>query len=173
MALMIFNIENDLTRLKIVENLWEEHGNGDYRKIHGKTILTFIDNIGGNSTSLDDKNADFIVRSFNSTLKGVAAFDDYRSSAAFFAGIERMFVEVSEAIVLSVIKHKWMEKDDITHYGLHKEIDIQHAEDFLKVVEPEWEKDETKTLVKRGIQQGMHVFIGVYRGFYDKYVNCK
>jgi len=47
MSLLISNIEDELTRMKIVENLWEEHGNGDPEKIHARTIFEFINNMRG------------------------------------------------------------------------------------------------------------------------------
>jgi len=103
-------------------------------------------------------------------LKSISAFEDYRVAVGVFAGIERIFVEVSEQVVYAVLKYNWMPKELITHYGLHKEIDIQHAEDFLKVIEDRWDEDETKRLVERGIQQGMNIFINVYSEFYKKYM---
>jgi pyrroloquinoline-quinone synthase len=165
MASMIANIPNAERRMVIVDNLWEEHGKGDKDKIHGRTILTLIDRLGGDSASVAKTAISPSIEIFNTALKGIATFDDYRVSAAVFSGIERTFVDVSSLICQAIIARGWLPADQITHYALHKELDIQHAEDFLAVVEEDWADAESKAMIKRGIRLGSELFARVYTDF--------
>ncbi|MEI7374812.1 MULTISPECIES: TenA family transcriptional regulator [Dickeya] len=167
MASMIANIPNAQRRMKIVENLWEEHGKGIPDKIHGRTILTLIDRLGGNAKDLEKTPISANIEIFNVALKGIATFEDYRLAAAVFSSIERIFVEISSLICQAIIKHDWLPEEKITHYALHKEIDIEHAEDFLAVVEEDWANndEESKELIARGIRLGASLFMNVYTNF--------
>ena len=70
------------------------------------------------------------VKIFNEPLRVASSFEDYRFSASIFAGIERAFVDVSTMFFQSIAEHGWLPASQITHYGLHKELDIKHFEDF-------------------------------------------
>lgn len=166
MALMISNIPHAERRVAIVDNLWEEHGRGVTEKIHGTTILTLIDRLGGDSSAIDDSTLSENVRAFNQALRGAAAFEDYRFSAAMFGAIERTFVDVSSLMCKAIVEHDWLPLDRITHYGLHKEIDIKHAEDFLMVADQDWDHPAHKQSIKDGIAFGAHLFASTYTGYY-------
>jgi pyrroloquinoline-quinone synthase len=167
MAMMVANIPNAQKRMAIVGNLWEEHGQGVPEKIHGKTILTLIERLGGNVDDINEDSYTTNVKIFNNSLKSIAASENYQFSAAVFAGIERLFVEISTEICDAIVKNNWLPLDRVTHYALHKEIDIQHAEDFLKVVNNDWDTPEHQKSIKDGIKFGIELFLNVYSGLYN------
>jgi pyrroloquinoline-quinone synthase len=169
MASMVANIPDDIKRMAIVDNLWEEHGKGNPDKIHGKTIVTLIDRLGGDINVLNNSNnVSPSIEIFNIALKGIANFEDYRISASVFGGIERTFVNVSSLICQAIIERGWLPAEQITHYALHKELDIQHAEDFLLVVQDDWVNDKsTRPMIRRGIRLGAALFTRVYSDFAD------
>lgn len=171
MAQVIANIPNPHLRMAIVENLWEEHGKGVIENIHGKTILTLIDRLGGECPEPSPGSLTSNVRIFNEALRGASAFEDYRFSVAMFGGIERTFVDISTIICRAIIDQEWLPADKITHYALHKEIDIQHAEDFLRVVNEDWQDATSQKIIKDGVEFGAHLFLSVYTGFYQSLVN--
>jgi pyrroloquinoline-quinone synthase len=166
MAAVVANIPHDVRRMAIVDNLWEEHGKGDPDKIHGKTIVTLIERLGGDVAELAKNNVSPGIEIFNTALKGIATFEDYRVSASVFGGIERTFVDVSSLICQAIIERGWLPAERITHYALHKELDIQHAEDFLRVVEDDWTNDkDSQPMIRRGIRLGAALFTRVYSDF--------
>ena len=171
MAQVIANIPHALLRMALVDNLWEEHGKGIPEKVHGKTILTLIDRLGGDASLIQQDDFTANVQIFNEALRGAAAFENYRFAAAMFSGIERTFVDVSTQICLGIIDQGWLPADRITHYALHKEIDIQHAEDFLHVVNDDWTNREHQQIIKKGIQFGASLFLNVYTGFHRRITN--
>jgi len=83
-----------------------------------------------------------------------------------FGAIERLFVDISTRIVKVIIDNKWLSSDRITHYNLHKEIDMQHAADFLLVVEDDWKHADRKIEIKQGILFGLEIFSNLYCGLY-------
>ncbi|TGO02287.1 hypothetical protein PN36_27360 [Candidatus Thiomargarita nelsonii] len=167
MAMVVANIPDAQKRMAIVANLWEEHGQGVPEKVHGKTILTLIERLGGNVDTIKDDSYTTNIKIFNSSLSSIAASENYQFSTAVFGGIERIFVEVSTEICDAIVKNNWLPLDRVTHYVLHKEIDIQHAEDFLKVANNDWGTPEHQKSIKDGIKFGIELFLNVYSGFYN------
>lgn len=166
MAQIIANVPDPIPRIAIVENLWEEHGQGIQENVHGNTILTLINRLGGDASSVNIHQPPLTARVFNETLRSVSSFSDYRFASAVYAGIERTFVDASSMIYESILNQGWLEEKRITHYGLHKEIDIEHAEDFLKVVNNNWHDEVAQVFIKDGIQFGSHLLSSAYTGFY-------
>jgi len=165
MAQVIANIENSTRRMAIVENLWEEHGQGDPEKVHGKTILTLIDRLGLDSSKITKESLSPNILIFNEALRSAATFNSYHFSTAMFGAIERVFVDVSSLICQAIVDNGWLRLEEITHYCLHKEIDMQHAEDFFMVVNDDWESSEHQATIKEGIYFGANLFLNVYSGF--------
>ena len=168
LAICIANIPNAVQRMPVVGNLWEEHGKGNKNDIHENKIITLISRLGGNVNNINKDNKSINVLIFNQLLRGVSSFEDYRFSVAMFAAIERLFVDISSCICNAIKSNNWLEADRITHYELHKEIDIIHAEELLKVVEKEYQKAEGKLLVQQGVKFGLEIFINLYVGLYKE-----
>lgn len=166
MAQIIANVPDAIPRIAIVENLWEEHGQGIKENVHGNTILTLISRLGGDTAKINIHQPPLNARIFNETIRSVSSFSDYRFASAVYAGIERTFVDASTLIYEAIKNHGWLEESQITHYGLHKEIDIEHAEDFLKVVNENWLEPEAQDLIKEGIKFGSHLLTNAYTSFY-------
>ncbi|RDJ99655.1 TenA family transcriptional regulator [Paraburkholderia lacunae] len=171
MAQVIASVPDPGPRVALVGNLWEEHGRGVMEHVHGRTILTLIDRLGGDSSQIDLSQPSHTARIFNETLRSVSSFEDYRFSAATFAGIERTFVDVSTMIFQSIVDQGWLSADRITHYGLHRKLDMEHAEDFLKVVNHDWNDARSRSLIKDGVQFGSRLFSNTYIGLYNDTIN--
>lgn len=167
MAQVIANVPEVAPRIALVENLWEEHGDGVMENVHGKTILTLVDRLGGDSSKIDMDRPSPNARMFNETLRSVSAFEDYRFAASMFAGIERTFMDISRMIFRSIVDGGWLKPNQVAHYGVHKEVEIEHAEDFLKVVDKYWSDSKVQPLIKDGVRFGCHLFANTYVGFYN------
>ena len=165
LALVIANIPDALNRISLVENLWEEHGRGIKANVHGQTMLALIDRLGGMSSEIDINKPSINARIFNEALRSVSSFEDYRFSASVFAGMERTFVDVSTMTYKSIVDCGWLEKSRIIHYELHRELDVQHSEEFLLVVNKDWEDNEaSRALIEGGIRFGSRLFANFYVG---------
>lgn len=168
MAMCIANIPDAEMRMPIVANLWEEHGKGDKNNIHGQTILTLINRLGCDISKINLNNTPINVNVFNQLLRGAAIFEDYKFSASMFGAIERLFAEISGHIHKAIVRNRWLTSEKVTHYGLHKDLDIQHAEEFMLIVDKEWENPESKKQIQQGVLFGLEIFSNLYTGFYAK-----
>lgn len=166
MAQVIANIPDSKRRMAIVGNLWEEHGNGLAEDVHEKTIMTLIHRLSGTIPTLSDATYSTNIKTFNHALRSIAAFEDYRFSSAVFAGIERSFVDISTQIYEAIVSNRWLQPEQITHYRLHREIDIRHAEEFLEVASDQWNMVEQRAKILAGLELGGQMFLRVYDGFY-------
>lgn len=71
MAQIIANISDPISRIALVGNLWEEHGQGIKENVHGNTILTLIERLGGDISSIDLQNP---LRMLGSLMKHYVEF---------------------------------------------------------------------------------------------------
>lgn len=166
MAQVINGIPNALLRMSLVEHLWDEHNKAGAEKAHSKTMLILIERLGGNPALISSDRMTPNIRIFNEALRGVSAFADGRFAAGMFGGIERTLADVSTIICKAMIDQKWLSSDRITHYNPHKELTIQHAEDFLQVVNHDWDNPMYQKTIKDGIEFGANLFLNVYTDLY-------
>ena len=55
----------------------------------------------------------------------------------------------------------------MTHYDLHAELDFEHAEDFLELVEPAWDEPARRDAVIAGLELGVYVFDRLYQDMHS------
>ena len=168
MAVLSAKIPTPQLRLEIVRNLWEEHGEGDFNKIHQTTFAELLTRLG-NVNLLEIENAQLspAVRVFNTTLIGACTLDDYKVGVAMMGMIERMFTAISSLIGKSIVKNKWLTQEELIHYDLHEVLDVKHSQDFFDILENTWSEDNHKYLIKQGLQMGAYIFNGLYRDLYE------
>lgn len=170
MTILASKIPTESLRLEVLHNVWEEHGEGDVKKMHVHTFMAFLRALG----AIDDKVVQEQVlwpevRIFNTCLVGACALDDYMTGVAMRGIIERMFCDISACIGQAVIDRGWFTKENIVHYNLHAELDIKHAQDFFTIVEGFYEaSEEHRYHINQGLALGATVFYNLYRDLYLK-----
>jgi pyrroloquinoline-quinone synthase len=75
-----------------------------------------------------------------------------------------MFSGISGQIGQAVLEMGWLQKEQLVHYTTHQALDIQHAKDFLYVLQPDWE--EHRQLILEGMRDGALIFDSLYRNLY-------
>lgn len=168
MATLAAKIPTPDLRVEILRNVWEEHGEGDSSKGHGRTFITFLSRLD-NITPQDIAERVLWpeVRIFNTTLVGACALDDYLIGVGLMGIIERMFCDISSLIAEAVLARKWLERDQMIHYSIHQELDIRHSQDFFDVLSPVWEKNpEDRYAIEQGLAMGATLFNDLYSGLY-------
>ncbi|MBJ6766034.1 iron-containing redox enzyme family protein [Myxococcaceae bacterium JPH2] len=163
MARRIANIPDAKPRVALVENLWEEHGKGIMEKVHGQTLLTLMDRLGGDSSKIDLQGPTPTARIFNEALRSVSSFEDCRFAASVFA-------DISEPVCKAIVTQGWLKADQITHDSQLKEMDIQHADDFLQTVNTDWNTPSLQPLIRDGLRFGCQLFANADWGFYSSMI---
>jgi len=165
MAAVAAKIPHPSQRIEVLRNVWEEHGEGNVRLMHGETFLELLHRLG--DVSRDDVEARALwpeVRAFNTTLVGAAVLDEFVIGVCAMGMIERMFVDISAAIGRGIVDRGFLTEDRLIHYRLHAEIDVRHSQDFFDIVRPLWDtSDEERYYIEQGLRLGAYVFDRLYR----------
>ena len=117
-------IESPEARLKVVENIWEEHGHGNKSEFHTETFKSYLSVLGQES----------IPRNFfvDQWVEKVLKLDMSASSyAAYLGGIEFIYTRISKMICDTL--ERFGLNGSQHHYKTHKELDFQHATELLEV----------------------------------------
>ncbi len=168
MAALAAKVPSPTLRMEVVRNVWEEHGEGDFSKIHGKTFCELLLRLDNVKESDVDKRALWPeVRVFNTTLTGACVLDEYLIGVGAMGMIERMFVDISNGIGKGIVDNGWLKEDQMIHYNLHEKLDVRHSMDFFNVLKPAWEESETnRYFIEQGLRMGAEVFNYLYLAMY-------
>jgi len=154
-------------RLALLENVHEEHGEGNLSMSHEQTFLMLMQRLG---VGLDDIEARGLwpqVRAFNTSLAGLCTLDDVHTGLAALGIIEDLFSGISADIGQSIVSRGWLGRDDIVHYGVHEVLDVEHAESFYAPLERDWERHPRQRYqIQQGLELGGHLFMTMYEGLY-------
>ncbi len=168
MAALAAKIPYAALRMEVLRNVWEEHGEGDPERVHGKTFVTLMERLAGlGEQDLARRVLWPEVRIFNTALAGACVLDEYLIGTATLGMIERTFCDLSRFIGAAIVDRGWMKADQVIHYSLHQELDIKHAQDFFNVLGPAWmENVENRYYIEQGLRMGATLFDGLYAGLY-------
>ncbi len=115
-------ITNENARYLIVENIWEEHGQGDKNKFHTHTFNTHLTALGFNGKYI--KNP-FVTKWINNLFQVDSLSDLFHELAA----IEYMYAVISASISINLDEVDLLCEQE--HYLKHSELDWSHGEDIL------------------------------------------
>lgn len=168
MAAVAAKIPHPRDRVEVLRNVWEEHGEGNTRVMHGETFLTLLDRLAGlRPEEVEGRALWPEVRAFNTTLVGACVLDEYVIGVGALGMIERMFVDISQWIGRGIVAREFVEAGRLIHYELHEELDVKHSQDFFDVLAPVWERSmEDRYYIEQGLRLGAYIFDRLYRDLY-------
>jgi pyrroloquinoline-quinone synthase len=105
------------------------------------------------------------VHAFNSALFSACMLEELEVGTACMGIIEHAFAALSAEIGQAVVERGWVRRDALTHYATHAELDLRHADEFFRLLEPTWNDPRARELGERGLRLGAHVFDRLYREF--------
>jgi len=167
MAALVGKIPRGQLRVEIIRNLFEEHGEGASEKFHAHTFRELLSRLGVSEAEFNKRALWPEVRCFNTTLAGACVLDEWLIGTAIMGIIERMFVDISNWLAEGIVARGWLPREKMTHYNLHEELDVKHAQDFFEVLQPSWDKGPQERYgIQQGLLLGAYVFNGLYEGLY-------
>ncbi|MFO0984398.1 MAG: iron-containing redox enzyme family protein [Planctomycetota bacterium] len=168
MAALAAKIPTPELRVEVLRNVWEEHGEGDASRVHGRTFLEFLDRLAHVTEADVERRALWPeVRVFNTTLVGACVLDDYLIGAGLLGMIERMFCDISSWIGRAVVARGWLRAEQMIHYNLHQQLDVRHSQDFFDILARSWDHGPlNRYMIEQGLRLGATVFDGLYHGLY-------
>jgi pyrroloquinoline quinone (PQQ) biosynthesis protein C len=119
-------IESSDIRLKVAENIWEEHGNGVTEHFHTQSFMTYLCSLGLADNSLTHN---FFVDNWIKQSLGLSL--PAAKYSAYLAGIEYIYAKISLLICRTLTRFDLLCEQN--HYEKHGELDFHHAQDLLDV----------------------------------------
>jgi pyrroloquinoline-quinone synthase len=167
MAALVGRIPDPKSRLDILHNLVEEHGEFHEELFHHTTFQKFLGLIGAQVPDPLSRPLWPALRAFNNVLTSACLLDELEVGVGCMGIIEHAFSGISAVIGRQVVARGWIGKDELIHYALHEQIDERHAEEFFAVVEPRWDDPTRRHFIVQGLEMGAYIFDRLYRDMYE------
>jgi pyrroloquinoline-quinone synthase len=167
MAALVGRIPNPKSRIEILHNLVEEHGEFNEELFHHTTFQRFLRSIGSDPAKVELAAVSPSLRAFNSVLSCACVLDELEVGVACMGIIEYAFASISAIIGKAVVEQNWVRQENLVHYALHAEIDERHAEEFFAVIEPNWDDPARRYFIDQGLELGAYAFNRLYADLYD------
>jgi len=155
-------LESYAARLNILENIFDEHGNGNINKSHGNTYKKYLINLGVSEKTIEKSSNHISVSNFYSKINQIVKEDNIDKAIAMYGIIENRYTEISSFIAKSVLKNNWLEKSKLSHYSIHEELDIHHAKLFYNLIEKKWSNNESMKHIVNGLIIGNGLILKLF-----------
>ena len=156
------NIPDDQTRMAIVENLWEEHGEGVLAKSHRILYNNFAKAVGFTIEELE------AVTPLATTEICIENLLDMCRNQHFLVGLGAMgpgteyFTNDEYRIIEGGMKsYKFLSAEDVEFWTVHISLDEHHYSDMIDSVRKWADTDENKELIRKGALKALaleHIF---------------
>jgi hypothetical protein len=111
MMVLAARVSNPKVRLPLLQNVGDEHGDGDLSMSHEATFTKFLERLGVPSDAPWQRPLWPEVRAFNTVLAGVCTLDDVPTALATLGIIEDLFAGISAEIGRSVVARGFLSAD--------------------------------------------------------------
>ncbi|MCP4499662.1 MAG: iron-containing redox enzyme family protein [Deltaproteobacteria bacterium] len=164
MAVLSSRIDDLQLRTELMRNVWEEHGEGNAALSHRRTFQRFLSRLETNDD--ETRQAGPEVRAFNLAISGACSAEKLQTGLSVMGMVEYIFAEVSSWIGRAIVEKGWLKAEDVVHYDLHEKLDVRHAEDFFRALEPYMVNLDDVTPLRNDLLLGAHLFDELYRGLF-------
>ena len=151
-------------RCCIIENILDEHGNGETGNAHGNTFRQYLVSLGASEKQINNRKPNKAVLEYNKTLIKCSIKKSTMRSIAMMGIIEERYSKISATIVREILRKKWISKDKLCHYSLHEELDVEHAQGFYNIIKDGWKDIHSKEEIKKGLTLGNSMILNLYNG---------
>lgn len=121
-------IEDSESRLLVIENLWEEHGQGNSTLFHTNTYFQYLVSLGLKGDINSISHNPWVEEWIDNVLDKEMSASQY---ASYLAGIEYIYARISKKITQKLKKFDLVCEQ--THYQNHSVLDYAHAGELLEV----------------------------------------
>lgn len=162
------NIPDDETRMPIIENLWEEHGEGNLQKSHRILFYKFAAGLG---LSVDELHLHAPLPSTRiccENLLNICRNEPFiESLGALGPGTEFFTNEEYSIIANGLRNYNFLTEDHLEFWTVHIELDEHHYSDMVATLLPWCGKAENRYLIKSGARRAIELEILFWEGLED------
>jgi pyrroloquinoline-quinone synthase len=160
---LVARLPDYASRVDILRNVVEEHGDFRLSDSHAKTFEAFLKSLGSQTDHLPALRPPPAVHAFNSALFSACMLEALEIGIGCIGIIEYAFAELSARIGTAVVERGWIPREALMHYALHAELDRRHADEFFVLLELGWNDPSKRELAERGLALGAYTFDRLYR----------
>lgn len=159
------NIPYDETRMPIIENLWEEHGEGKLSKSHR---MLYNDFAAALEVSPEELKA---AQPLASTQACVATLFDLCLNGSFIEslgalgpGTEFFTSEEYSIIAEGLAKYDFLTDKDIEFWTVHISLDEAHYSEMIDILVPYADSKENRDLIREGAETAIELELSFWDG---------
>lgn len=162
------NIPDDKTRMPIVENLWEEHGEGKIELSHRILYEKFALSVGLNKAHLSKVKPLPTTQICCENLINLCHDGHFLESlGALGPGTEFFTNEEYSIVQRGLRKYDFLTEEDIFFWTAHISLDEDHYSEMLEAIRPWAITLENKFLIKSGAKKAIDLEILFWDGLED------
>ncbi len=162
------NIPDDKTRLPIVENLWEEHGEGKYAKSHRVLFNNFALALGLTEEELLEAEVLPSTQICCENLLNLCHDGHFLESlGALGPGTEYFTNEEYKIIAEGLKKYDFLTGEDIKFWTVHISLDEDHYSEMVHAIRPWADKLENRYKIKSGAKRAIDLELLFWDGLED------
>ncbi|MFY0545534.1 TenA family transcriptional regulator [Brevibacillus sp. H7] len=161
LSAILTNIPDYRLRMPLVENLFEEHGRMNEKRVHLETYKQFLTGIGVTAEELATSEPIVPVIAYNRAITDLCLHHPYAEGLAALGVIEEIVARVSPIVGRYALSHYEKEKQDLSHFTDHETLDVTHANEIYELAARIYE-GENRPLIERGLQLGMYYHTRLY-----------
>jgi pyrroloquinoline-quinone synthase len=149
-------IDDSEKRVLVIENLWEEHGQGNSQLFHTNSYYQYLQSLGFGKDIKSIKHNPWVEDWIKLVMSKSYTATQY---AAYLAGIEYIYARISK--IVSDHLNGFKLYCDQTHYAKHSVLDYEHASELLQVA-IECKESETDEEIFNIFQQSIEEFLNMF-----------
>ena len=150
------NIPDDRTRMPIIENLWEEHGEGVLGKSHRILFYQFAAALGLEERALNLLDALPTTRICCDNLLNLCMDGHFvESLGALGPGTEFFTNDEYSLIAEGLRQYDFLTEADLEFWTVHISLDEHHYSDMVDALEPWSHSPEERYLIKSGARKAL------------------
>jgi len=149
-------------RLIILNNIMDEHGDGELSETHGETFKKYLLSLGILKKEIHRRKQNEAATFFNVSLEEKAKKKSTCFSLAMMGIIEDRYATITKILSEHILKNHWLSQKTLTHYKVHEDLDVEHAESFYKLIRNHWVNLEKRTQIKEGLVFGNDLILNLY-----------
>jgi len=141
-------IVDDETRMPIIKNLWEEHGEGDIRKSHRVLYTNFLNSLDLTADEIFSSKPSMSTEKYINDLLTICNNGTFLDVLALVGPGTEYFASQEFLIIYEGLsKYDFGRKLDLEYWEIHIEIDDHHSSETLNVIKPYLTSEQNKRSV--------------------------
>jgi pyrroloquinoline quinone (PQQ) biosynthesis protein C len=151
LSAVLTTLHDHRLRMRLVENLYNEHGAMDPARVHVVTYRTFLRELGLSDADIDSHQPALGAVVYVRAVLALCQREQPAEALATLAVIEEIVARVSPIV------GRWGARQgahDDSHFGVHEELDLTHADEIYELAGHFWGSHEAE--VRRGLALGMY-----------------